>query len=154
MAFARWSGPLQSDWSLDESVKRLKRLHYVLKRVHETLTARITAEPIYELKTAFSHHAYICAEQVSLIRRRVGEMREPPLGLDKVPHPALERLMDEVVCAPTTEELLVGVYQVVLPAVIAACERLKNDAHPLADAPIGSSRETDRIRAGRCRAIR
>jgi hypothetical protein len=126
---------VESDWSLDESVKRLKRLHYVLKRVHETLTARITAEPIYELKTVFSHHAYICAEQVSLIRRRVGEMREPPLGLDKVPHPALERLMDEVICAPTTEELLVGVYQVVLRAVIAACERLKNDAHPLADAP-------------------
>lgn len=126
---------VESDWSLDESVTRLKRMHYVLKRVHETLTARITAEPIYELKTAFSHHAYICAEQVSLIRRRVGEMREPPLGLDKVPHPALERLMDDVVSAPTTEELLVGVYQVVLPAVVAACERFKNDAHPLADAP-------------------
>ena len=107
---------VESDWNLDESVKRLKRLHYVLKRIHETLTARITAEPIYELKTTFSHHAYICAEQVSLIRRRVGEMREPPLGLDKVPHPALERLMDEVVCAPTTVELLVGVYQVVLRA--------------------------------------
>ena len=125
----------ESDWSLDVSVERLKRLHYVLKRLHETLTARITAEPIYELKTAFSHHAYLCAEQVSLIRRRVGEMREPPLGLDKIPHPALERLMDEIVCAPTTVELLVGAYQVVLPAVIAACERLKNDAHPLADAP-------------------
>ena len=125
----------ESDWSLDESVDRLKRLHYVLRRTHETLTARITAQPIYELKTAFSHHAYICAEQVTLLRRRVGEMREPPLGLDKVPHAALERLMDEIESAPTTLELLVGVYQVALPAVIAACERLQNDAHPLADAP-------------------
>ncbi len=126
---------VQSDWSLDESVRRLKRLHYLLKRLHETLTARITAEPIYELKTAFSHHAYLFAEQVDLVRRRVGEMREPPLGLDKVPHMALERLMDEVACAPTTDEFLIGIYQVALPAVLAACERLKIDAHPLADAP-------------------
>lgn len=126
---------MRSDWSLDESVMRLKRLHYVLRRLHETLTARITAEPVYELKSAFSHHAYICAEQVDLIRRRVAEMREPPLGLDKVPHPALERLLDEIVCAPTTEELLLGVYQVAIPAVVAACERLKTEAHPLADAP-------------------
>jgi hypothetical protein len=126
---------VESDWSLDQSVERLKRLHYVLRRLHETLTARITAEPIYELKAAFSHHAYLCAEQVTLLRRRVGEMREPPLGLDKIPHPALERLMDEVVCAPSTEELLVGVYQVSMPAIVAACERLRDDAHPLADAP-------------------
>ncbi len=126
---------IQSDWSLDESVTRLKRLHYVLRRLHETLTARITAEPIYELKTAFSHHAYICAEQVTLIRRRVGEMREPPLGLDKIPHPALERLMDEVLAAPGTEALILGVYQVVVPVIMDACERLQQAAHPLADAP-------------------
>ena len=122
-------------WSVDESAQRLKRLHYVLKRLHETLTARITGEPIYELKSAFSHHAYICAEQVSLLRRRVGEMREPPLGLEKVPHAALERLLDEVLCSPTTEELLLGVYEVVLPAVLDACTRLREQAHPLADAP-------------------
>jgi hypothetical protein len=124
-----------SDWSLDESVQRLKRLHYLLREVHQTLTARITAEPIYELKTAFSYHAYLCAEQVSLIRRRVGEMREPPLGLEKVPHPGLERLMDEVAAAPSTADLLAGLYQVVLPAVLDACRRLQHDAHPLADAP-------------------
>jgi hypothetical protein len=125
----------QCDWSLDESVERLKRLHYVLKRLYETLTARITSEPIYELKTAFSYHAYLCAEQVTLIRKRVSEMREPPLGLDKIPHAGLERLMDEVIAAPTTEMLLMGVYEVVLPAVLRACRRLKEEAHPLADAP-------------------
>ena len=99
---------VQADWSLEESVSRLKRLHYLLRRLHEAFTSRITAEPIYELKTAYSFHAYLCAEQVSLIRRRVAEMREPPLGLDHVPHPALERLMDEVTAAPTTVEWLTG----------------------------------------------
>ena len=56
---------IATPWSVEESVRRLKRLHYVLRRLYETLTARITAEPIYELKTAFSHHAYLCAEYVT-----------------------------------------------------------------------------------------
>ena len=126
---------VEADWSLEESVSRLKRLHYLLRRMHETFTSRITAEPIYELKTAYSYHAYLCAEQVSLIRRRVAEMREPPLGLDHVPHPALERLMDEVSAAPTTVEWLTAAYEIVAAELIAACQRLKKDAHPLADAP-------------------
>ena len=67
----RMERAVKADWSLEESVSRLKRLHYLLRRLHETFTSRITAEPIYELKTAYSYHAYLCAEQVSLIRRRV-----------------------------------------------------------------------------------
>ncbi len=126
---------VESQWSVEQSVERLKRLHYVLKRLYETLTARITAEPIYELKTAFSHHAYLCGEYVSALRQRVGEMREPPLGLDKVPHQSLKLLMDEIIAAPTTEELLLGIYEVALPAVLESADRLQLDAHPLADAP-------------------
>jgi hypothetical protein len=126
---------VESDWSLDESVSRLKRLHYVLKRMHEILLSRIPSEPIYELKTAYSHHAYLFAEQVSLIRRRVSEMREPPLGLDKVPHPALERLMDDIDVMGSAVELMTGMYSVALTAVLEACQRLRQDAHPLADAP-------------------
>jgi hypothetical protein len=124
-----------SQWSVEASVERLKRLHYVLKRLYETLTARITAEPIYELKTAFSHQAYLCAEYVTAIRRRVSEMREPPLGLDKVPHDSLMLMLDEIIAAPTTEELLLGVYEIVLPAILESADRLQRDAHPLADAP-------------------
>src|SRR3954447_20508777 len=76
--------------SVEECVRRLKRYHYALKRLGQIFTARITAEPFYELKMGFSLHAHLCAEHVSALRKRVGEMREPPLGLDAVPHPALE----------------------------------------------------------------
>src|SRR5882724_5417840 len=100
--------------SVEECVRRLKRFHYCFKRLHQILTARITAEPIYELKTAFSHHAYLCAEHVTALRTRIGEMREPPLGLEDVPHPALEVFFDEILSAPTTAELLVAVYEVAL----------------------------------------
>ena len=45
--------------SVEACVARLKRYHYAFLRLHAILTARITAEPIYELKTGFSHHAYL-----------------------------------------------------------------------------------------------
>jgi hypothetical protein len=120
---------------IEACVARLKRYHYAFARLHEVLTARITAEPIYELKTGFSHHAYLCAEHVQALRTRVGEMREPPLGLEEVPDPNLALFFDEVLAAPTTAELLVGLYEKALPALDAALARHQADTNPLADAP-------------------
>src|SRR5438874_5355758 len=97
--------------SVEACVTRLKRYHYAFVRLHEILTARITAEPIYELKTGFSHQSYLCAEHVQAIRTRVGEMREPPLGLEEVPHEALGVFFDEILAAPTTTALLLGIYE-------------------------------------------
>jgi len=126
---------IQPGLSVEESVRRLKVHHYALKRLHQILIARITAEPIYELKMVFSYHAHVVAEHVAALRTRVGEMREPPLGLDKVPHPAFELFFDEILQAPTTGELLLGIYEVALPAVRAAIVRHRDEAHPLADQP-------------------
>jgi hypothetical protein len=120
---------------IEECVGRLKRYHYAFLRLYEILTARITAEPIYELKTGFSHHAWLCAEHVQALRTRVGEMREPPLGLEKVPDPALELFFDEILAAPSTELLLLGIYQKALPALDAALVRHMSDTNPLTDAP-------------------
>jgi hypothetical protein len=121
--------------SVEECVRRLKRFHYAFKRLHEIFTARITAEPIYELKTAFSHHAYLCAEHTAAIRKRVGEMREPPLGLEDVPDPALELYFNEILCAPTTEALVFGLLAKAIPALREAVEQYIRDTHKLADAP-------------------
>jgi hypothetical protein len=120
---------------VEACVARLKRYHYAFVRLHDILTARITAEPIYELKTGFSHHSYLCAEHVEALRNRVAEMREPPLGLENVPHPALEIFFDEILAAPTTAELLVGLYETALPALDAALARHLADTNPLTDAP-------------------
>ena len=121
--------------SVEACVARLKRYHYALRRLHEIFTARITAEPVYELKTAFSLHAHVCAEHVAAFRRRVGEMREPPLGLEAVPDPALEVFFDEILGSPTTEELVSGLYAKAVPALKGALERHLADTNPLADHP-------------------
>jgi hypothetical protein len=121
--------------NVEACVARLKRYHYAFLRLHEILTARITAEPIYELKTGFSHHAYLCAEHVAALRQRIGEMRAPPLGLEEVPHEALQIFFDEILATPTTEALLLGIYEKALPALGDALVRHFRDSNPLADAP-------------------
>lgn len=120
---------------VEECVRRLKRFHYAFKRLFEILTARITAEPIYELKTAFAHHAYLCAEHADALRTRIGEMREPPLGLEEVPHPALGVFFDEILAAPTTEGLLLAIYEIALVELDYALRRYLHETNPLTDAP-------------------
>src|SRR5438093_6780037 len=120
---------------VEECVRRLKRCHYAFKRLHHILTARITAEPLYELKMGFSLHAHLCAEHVTALRKRVGEMREPPLGLEAVPDPNLEIFFDEILAAPTTEELVLGLYEKALPTLKAALDRHLQDTNPLVDQP-------------------
>ncbi len=121
--------------SVAACVVRLKRYHYAFVRLYEILTARITAEPIYELKTAFSHHAYLSAEHVQALRNRVAEMREPPLGLEEIPDANLQIFFDEILCAPTTEALLLGLYEKALPALDASLANHQRDTNPLSDAP-------------------
>jgi hypothetical protein len=121
--------------AVDQCVTRLKRYHYAFKRLHQIFTARITAEPIYELKSGFSYHAYLCAEHTAALRRRVGEMREPPLGLEQVPDPRLEVFFNEILGAPAAEELVLGLYEKALPALKQALERHLTDTNPLADQP-------------------
>jgi hypothetical protein len=120
---------------VEQCVARLKRYHYAFKRLHQIFVSRITAEPIYELKMAFSLHGHYCAEHVSALRQRVGEMREPPLGLEQIPHEALEILFDEIVAAPKSEELLLGIYEKALPALEAAVQRHMAETNLLTDAP-------------------
>ena len=121
--------------SVTESVERLKRLHWSLKRLHHTLVARIPSMPIYELKMAFSLHAHYCAEHVGEFAARVREMRQPPYGLEVTPDPMLDILLDEVLAAPSPQALLLGLYECALPAIIRALEHVMTETNKLFDHP-------------------
>jgi hypothetical protein len=121
--------------SVEQCVASLKRVHYAFKRLHQIFTSRLTAEPIYELKMAFSLHAHICAEHAAALRKRVAEMREPPLGLETIPHPALEIFFDEILAAPDTNALILGLYEHAVPALKTALEYHLAQTNLLADHP-------------------
>jgi hypothetical protein len=121
--------------TVTESVNRIKRIHWALKRMHRIFVARIPATAIYELKMAFSLHAHYCAEHVDALAKRVREMRQPPYGLEVSPDAMLDAFFDEILAAPSTEALLVGLYEKATPAVSRALEQLIRDTNRLFDHP-------------------
>ncbi len=96
--------------SVENCVSRLKRLHWAFRRLHQIFVHRLVSEPVYELKMGFSLHSHYCAEHAAALRKRVAEMREPPLGLDHAPDAALEIFFDEILSSPDSASLLAGVY--------------------------------------------
>src|SRR5580698_97588 len=118
-----------------ESVARLKRIHWSLKKLHGIFVSRITGTPIYELKMAFSLHGFYCGEHVEEFAGRVREMRQPPHGLEVPPHASLDLFFDEILAAPTTEALLLGLYERAIPAMIRGLENLIADTNKLFDHP-------------------
>jgi hypothetical protein len=121
--------------TVTESVERIKRIHWALRRLHRIFVARIPATPVYELKMAFSLHAHYCAEHVDALARRVREMRQPPYGLEASPDAMLDAFFDEILAAPSTESVLVGLYEKAVPAVVRALEHLMRDTNRLFDHP-------------------
>src|SRR4030095_11931481 len=73
--------PQRPGCPVEECGRRLKRFPDAFKRLHEIFVARITAEPIYELKMAFSLHGHYCAEHVAALPTRGGGISEPPTRL-------------------------------------------------------------------------
>jgi hypothetical protein len=126
---------LKDGFSVEECVRRLKRYHYAFRRLHQILAHHITAEPIYELKMIYSHHAHLCAEHASALRARVAEMREPPLGLEQIPDPNLEIFFDEILASSDSLVLVTGTYEKAVPALQKALEEHIAMTNPLADAP-------------------
>lgn len=126
---------IQKGLTVDQSVERMKYHHWSLKRLYQIFNARITAMPVYELKMAFSLHAHYCIEHVGGIFDRVREMRHPPYGLDKAPHEALDVFYDEILSAPTTEALVLGLYEKAVPAVVAGVKQQIADTNRLHEHP-------------------
>lgn len=121
--------------TVGESVARLKRLHWALKKLHRIFVSRITGMPIYELKMAFSLHAYYCVEHLGELATRVREMRQPPYGLEVSPHASLDLFFDEILAAPSIEALLLGLYECAVPAILRALDHVIADTNRLFDHP-------------------
>lgn len=124
-----------SGLSVADSVDRLKRIHWAMRRLHGILVKHLASMPIYELKMAFSLHAHYCAEHVLQLGARVREMRQPPYGLENSPHSSLDTYFDEILCAPASAALVFGIYEHAIPAVHKALESLIRDTNRLFDHP-------------------
>lgn len=122
-------------FSVEESVRRLLRLHWVEKRVFAMLVARIPSTPEWEVKGAYALHQWLAVERADALRSRITEMRSPAPRLDVPPDEALEAALAEADAAEGTRALLDAVYGGVLPALADAYRRYLEGSNPLVDHP-------------------
>lgn len=125
----------RTGYDVEHGVGLLKRYAYVESRLVKVFAAHLACTPQWEVKCAFGLHMWLDAEHGNALRRRVSEMREPPLRLDAVPDERLEAWLEEVIRAGDATELLVGLYRVVKPELVRAMERHLAESNPLVDHP-------------------
>jgi hypothetical protein len=126
---------MEKGLAVADAVDRLKRLQWSMRRLHGIFVARLAAMPVYEMKMAFSLHAHYCAEHADNFAKRTREMRQPPYGLDTTPDTTLDLFFDEILCAPDTAALVLGLYGVALPKLLAAVEDFAAASNTLFDHP-------------------
>jgi hypothetical protein len=95
-------------WSVEESVRRLLRLHWAEKRLMELAHAHLNSTPEWEVKCALALHQWQDAEHAHALRTRIAEMRSPVPRLDVAPDPALDTFFAELLRAEDTLELVAG----------------------------------------------
>jgi hypothetical protein len=125
----------RTGYEVDHNVDLLKRYNYVATRLNAIMAAHLAHTPEWEVKCALSLHMWLDAEHSAALRRRVAEMREPPLHLDAVPDPKLQSWLDETIRAANTVELLVGIYRVAKAELARALRKHLQETNPLVDHP-------------------
>ena len=122
-------------YSVEENVRRLLRLHWTSRRLMEISLAHLTSTPEWEVKCGLALHQWQDAEHADVLRRRIAEMRSPLPSLEEAPDPALDALLEEVLRARDTTELLAGTYGVLRSALANAFRRHLARTNPLVDHP-------------------
>ena len=87
------------------------------------------------MKAALGRHLYEDAEAVAALRERILDLRQNPSVSAREPDQRLSLLLDELLRAQSDEELLVGLYEVVKPALLAAEREYVRTTQQIVDQP-------------------
>jgi hypothetical protein len=122
-------------YGVESAAAFLRRIEFVHRRLVFLEAFHLVARSLWELKAALGRHLYEDAEAAAVLRDRVLDLRQNPSVLDREPDQRLSLLMDELLHAQTDEELLVGLYEVVKPALLAAEQRYAHTTQQIVDQP-------------------
>jgi hypothetical protein len=132
---ATYEGAARPGFGVDENVELMRRYNWIETRLYEISAAFINPTPEWEVKGALSLHLYLDAEHSHALRRRVAELRRPPLYLDNSPDAALNAFMEEALRSQSTIELLTGLFSVIRPALLHAYKEHLARTNPVFDFP-------------------
>src|SRR5215210_2545810 len=109
---ATYQQAARAGYSVEDNVERLLRMHWIERRLMQTMQAHLPSTPIWEVKCGLALHQWYCAEHADWLRRRIIEMRHPAPPLEKSPDPELDAFLEEVLRAENAIELVTGIYAV------------------------------------------
>jgi hypothetical protein len=119
-------------YTVDDSVARLLRYHWIEKRLSEIAVKRLARTPEWEVKGALALHQWLDSEHATALRERIREMRHPLPRLDVAPEGC--EAVEELEVTGTTAGLLAGMLTI-RQQLLADYRGHYERANPVVDQP-------------------
>jgi len=138
--FAPWDRrELPGAFSVEDSARRVGHYKWIQMRLFEALGGWVATVPELDVKLRLGTHCYHHAWHAELWHKRLPELRE--MNPDRLTVPPNDELVQFVAALTEPEapdetiEKLVGVYRVLIPALVAAYTYHRNNTSTITDAP-------------------
>lgn len=122
-------------FGVDDNAALLRRYEVVHRKLVYLQAGHLPGRALWELKVALGKHLYEDAEAASSLRIRIVDLRQNANVFDREPDQRLILVLEELLYARTDEELLVGIYEVVKPALLKALREHMRVTQQLVDYP-------------------
>src|SRR5512143_3611473 len=133
--FPRDPRKIGGKFSVEENSRRLLRFFYIERRLAHGLGSWTLTIPDFEVKIETGRHIFWHMDAARKLRDRLLEQETRKAVIDDYHDPELDRVLDEMLSATDTPELLVGVHQVFGRALEMAYRHHIDDTCPVTDAP-------------------
>lgn len=107
-------------FGVDENAAVLRRYEFIHRKLVYLQAGHLPRRALWELKVALGRHLYEDAEAATALRARILDLRQNANVLSREPDQRLTLLLEELLHARSDEELLVGLYEVMKPALLEA----------------------------------
>lgn len=126
---------LGGKFTVTENARRLLRFFYLERRLAQVLGAWTLSIPEFEVKLETGRHIFYHADAARLLRERLSEQETRLSIVDAYRDEAIDRWIDELLCATDAPELIAGVHQVLGRALATVYRHHCDDTDPVTDAP-------------------
>src|SRR5688572_24826526 len=133
--FPRDTRPLGGKFAVQENARRLLRFFYFERRLMHALGAWTLTIPEFEVKIETGRHIFYHADAARFLRERLTEQELRPAAIDSFRDAEIDRFIEELLCANSAAELLVGVHQVAGGALATAYRHHIDLTDQVADVP-------------------
>ena len=122
-------------YSVESAAAFLRRIEIIHRKLVYLEAAHVVLRRLWELKAALGRHLYEDAEAAAALQERILDLRQNSGVLSREPDLRLSLFLDELLHAQTDEELLVGLYEILKPALLDAQRTYVASTQQIVDQP-------------------